>query len=68
MKEFLTDLEIASAASKNDINDIANSIGIPSDSLILYGNDMINGAKVIISLGVIWSLYSWIFKNPERPY
>ena len=39
MKEFLTDLEIASAASKNDINDIANSIGIPSDSLILYGND-----------------------------
>jgi len=39
MKEFLTDLEIASAASKNDITDIGNLIGIPSDALIPYGND-----------------------------
>jgi hypothetical protein len=37
-------------------------------SLILYGNEMMNGAKIIISLGIIWSLYLWIFKNPERPY
>lgn len=37
-------------------------------SLILYGNDMINGSKTIIALGVIWSLYLWIFKKPERPY
>ena len=39
MKEFLTDLEIANAASKNDITDIGNLIGIPSDALIPYGND-----------------------------
>ena len=39
MKEFLTDLEIASAASKNDITDIGNLIGIPSDALIPHGND-----------------------------
>ncbi len=38
MKEFLTDLEIANAASKNDITDIGNLIGIPSDALILNGS------------------------------
>ena len=37
-------------------------------SLIFYGNNMMNGSKIIISLGVIWSLYLWIFKKPERPY
>ncbi|MBT4462802.1 MAG: hypothetical protein HN640_03910 [Gammaproteobacteria bacterium] len=42
-------------------------VGI-SLSLILYGNDMINGSKTIVSLGVIWALYLWIFKKPERPY
>ena len=39
MTDFLTDLEIASAASKKHITDIGNLVGIPKESLILYGND-----------------------------
>ena len=39
MTDFLTDLEIASAASKKHITDIGNLVGIPEESLILYGND-----------------------------
>ena len=39
MTDFLTDLEIASAASKKHIADIGNLVGIPEESLILYGND-----------------------------
>ena len=37
-------------------------------SLIFFGNSMLATSKVIISIGIIWSLYSWIFKKPERPY
>ncbi len=39
MTDFLTDLEIASAASKKHITDIGNLVGIPEENLILYGND-----------------------------
>ena len=39
MADFLSDLEIASAASKKDIKEIGNSIGIPEESLIPFGND-----------------------------
>ena len=39
MKDFLSDLEIASAASKKHITDIGDSLGIPEENLILYGND-----------------------------
>ena len=34
-----TDLEIASNASKKHITDIAASINIPEEALIVYGND-----------------------------
>ena len=34
-----TDLEIANNASKKHIKDIAESINIPEDGLIVYGND-----------------------------
>ena len=37
-------------------------------SLILYGNNMLGAAKIMISIGFIWALYLWIFKKPERPY
>ena len=39
MADFLSDLEIASAASKKDIKAIGNSLGIPEESLIPFGND-----------------------------
>ena len=35
MTDFLTDLEIASAASKKHITDIGDLVGIPEESLIL---------------------------------
>ena len=34
-----TDLEIANNASKKHIREIAASINIPEDALIVYGND-----------------------------
>ena len=34
-----TDLEIANDASKKNIKDIAKSINIPEDGLIVFGND-----------------------------
>ena len=34
-----TDLEIANNASKKHIKDIAASLNIPEDALIVYGND-----------------------------
>ena len=37
-------------------------------SLILYGNNLINASKVMISIGLIWAIYLWVFKKPERPY
>ncbi|MEC7832192.1 MAG: hypothetical protein VX440_00230 [Pseudomonadota bacterium] len=37
-------------------------------SLIFLANNMINFSKVLISIGVVWSLYLWIIKKPERPY
>jgi len=37
-------------------------------SLIFYGNDLVNTSQVIISIAVIWSVYLWLFKKPERPY
>ncbi|MED5430007.1 MAG: hypothetical protein VX864_01245 [Pseudomonadota bacterium] len=37
-------------------------------SLIFLANHMINFSKVLISIGVVWSLYLWIIKKPERPY
>ncbi len=39
MSDFLSDLEIASAALKKDIKEIGNSLGIPEESLIPFGND-----------------------------
>jgi len=39
MTEFLSDLEIASAASKKDIKEIGKSLNIPEESLIPFGND-----------------------------
>ncbi len=35
---------------------------------IFYGNNLILGAKTVLTIGVIWSLYLWIIKKPERPY
>ena len=46
-----TDLEIANNASKKHIKDIAESINIPEDGLIVYGND-----KAKISYDLIDSL------------
>ncbi len=37
-------------------------------SLIFLANNMVNFSKILISIGVIWSLYLWIIKKPERPY
>ena len=37
-------------------------------SLILYGNNLIDASKFVISIGLIWSVYLWVFKKPERPY
>ena len=36
----MTDIEIAKQATLNDIGEIAKGIGIPSDALIRYGNNM----------------------------
>jgi len=37
-------------------------------SLIFYANNMAGVSKILITVGIIWSLYLWIFKKPERPY
>ena len=37
-------------------------------SLIFYGNSMIAASKIIITIAIIWAVYLWIFKKPERPY
>ncbi len=37
-------------------------------SLILYGNNLIDASKFMISIGLIWAVYLWVFKKPERPY
>ena len=39
MTKYLSDLEIANAANKKSISDIANSININEEDLIKYGND-----------------------------
>ena len=39
MTEYLSDLEIANAANKKPISEIANSINIDAKDLIQYGND-----------------------------
>ena len=39
MTEYLSDLEIANAANKKPISDIAHSIDIAEKDLIKYGND-----------------------------
>ena len=39
MTEYLSDLEIANAANKKPISDIAHSINIAEKDLIKYGND-----------------------------
>ena len=52
---YKTDLEIANNASKKHIKDIAESINIPENELIVYGND-----KAKISYDYIDSL-----KNKE---
>jgi len=39
MTKYLSDLEIANAANKKPISDIANSININEEDLIKYGND-----------------------------
>ena len=35
---------------------------------ITYGNNLITTTKVIFSLGLIWAVYLWAIKKPERPY
>jgi len=35
---------------------------------ILYGNNFLNATKTILALGIVWALYLWIIKKPERPY
>ena len=37
-------------------------------SLIFFVNGKIDVSKILISIGIIWSLYLWIIKKPERPY
>ena len=37
-------------------------------SLILYGNNLVDASKFVISIGLIWAVYLWVFKKPERPY
>ena len=32
---------------------------------IFYGNNLIPAAKTVLTIGVIWSLYLWIIKNPN---
>ena len=39
MSNYPTDLEIANAAHKKPIEEIASSLDIDSDNLIRYGND-----------------------------
>ena len=39
MTRYLSDLEIANAANKKPISEIANSININEEDLIKYGND-----------------------------
>ena len=39
MTRYLSDLEIANAANKKPISEIANSINIDEEDLIQYGND-----------------------------
>ncbi len=35
---------------------------------IFYVNNFAVTTKIILSLGVLWSLYLWLIKKPERPY
>ena len=37
-------------------------------SLIFYINNLISIAQTLISIGILWALYLWIIKKPERPY
>ena len=37
----MTDIEIANGVKKKDILDVAKSIGIEKENLILYGNDKV---------------------------
>ena len=37
-------------------------------SLILYGNNLIDASKFVISIGLILAVYLWVFKKPESPY
>ena len=51
MTKYLSDLEIANAAEKKPISDIANLININEEDLIKYGND-----KAKLSYNFIQSL------------
>ena len=35
----MTDIEIAHQAKKQNIEDVAQTLGIPKENLVLYGND-----------------------------
>tara|TARA_Y100001970_G_scaffold248235_1_gene317609 strand:+ start:1354 stop:1569 length:216 start_codon:yes stop_codon:yes gene_type:complete len=35
---------------------------------ITYGNDLILTTKILFAIGLIWSVYLWAIKKPERPY
>ena len=37
-------------------------------SVIFYINNLISIAQTLISIGILWALYLWIIKKPERPY
>jgi hypothetical protein len=37
-------------------------------SVIFYINNLISTAQTLISIGILWTLYLWIIKKPERPY
>ena len=37
-------------------------------SLIFFANDFLKTSKVLIIVGLIWALYLWVIKKPERPY
>ena len=37
-------------------------------SLIFYINNLISIAQTLISIGILWALYLWVIKKPERPY
>ena len=50
MSNYPTDLEIANAAHKKPIEEIANSLDINPDDLIRYGNDKAKLSSKLLTL------------------